>query len=148
MIKYPLYFHAKSHATHSTQAPWNTYVPHMGSPLTCAIPAEFEGPGQGYSPEDFYLLAASNCFIATFKVFAEKSKLNFKTIEIDSTLTLDRDEHGIPWMAEVKLEINLIEPSNRDQAVRLLTKTSQSCFVLNSVKSNKIFLFKIDNVLI
>jgi organic hydroperoxide reductase OsmC/OhrA len=116
----------------------------MEDALVCAIPPEFEGPGKGYSPEDFFLLAVTNCFVATFKVFAEKSKLQFEDLNIQSELTVDRNEHGVPWMAKVFLDVDLINPSQPDQAARLLTKTSQSCFVLNSIKSEKVLNLKVN----
>ena len=43
-------------------------MPHLTGALVTTIPSEFEGPGGGYSPEDFYALALLNCFGATFKV--------------------------------------------------------------------------------
>lgn len=144
MIKYPLTFKAQSQSTEGIQNPWTTSVSHFDSQLTCAIPQEFEGPGDGYSPEDFFLLASTNCFIATFKVFAEKSRLSYESLTVKSQLTMDRNEQGTPWMKSVELHINLDKPNQYELAKRLLVKVSQNCFVLNSLKSEKTFKLSID----
>ena len=75
MVKYPMSFKAQAHSPAGIQSPWSSKAEAMPEkPLTLAIPPEFEGPGGGFSPEDLYLLALENCFVATFKVFAEKSR--------------------------------------------------------------------------
>lgn len=139
MIQYPMNFVSQSSATEGIQASWSTST--ASGELMGAIPPEFEGPGNGYSPEDFYVLALTNCFIATFKVFAEKSKLSFASLEAQGKLTLDRDEKGIPWMKHFHLNVQLKGCAENEKAQRLLQKTSQSCMVLNSVKTEKTFEF-------
>lgn len=146
MIKYPLYFKAQSQSPAGIQTQWTTSVSPFILDLACAIPPEFEGPGNGYSPEDFFLLAATNCFIATFKVFAEKSRLQYENLTIESQLIMDRNESGIPWMKSVLLRVNLVKPNQLDQAKRLMVKVSQNCFVLNSLKSEKTFELAIDQI--
>lgn len=109
--------------------------------LRVSIPPEFSGPGGGLSPEDIYGLALANCFVATFKVFAEKSNLSYRDIKIEADLVVDRDEKGIPWMSEIKMKIYLFEPNVPEKAQRLLEKTATSCMILNSVKTKKSFEF-------
>ena len=133
-------FNVQSNATSGIGESWETAVS-ASSPLTVAIPPEFDGLGGGYSPEDFYSFALANCFIATFKVFAEKSRISFKSIHAEGVLTLDRDENGKPWMKHFLLEVTLVGHEDRERALRLLEKTSQSCMILNSVKTEKTFKF-------
>ena len=137
MIQYPMSFFAESKSPSGISTTWSTET--SNGQMTAAIPPEFEGPGQGYSPEDFYVLALTNCFIATFKVFAEKSKLNYQDIIAKGHLTLDRDEKGIPWMKTFLLKVHLTGCPEEEKALRILNKVSQSCMVLNSVKTEKTF---------
>ena len=143
MIQYPMQFKVTSTGRSGIVASWNTQVqntnPSLESGLVAAIPPEFEGPGGGYSPEDFYALALINCFIATFKVFAEKSKLEFAKIHAEGSLTVDRNEKGVPWMSAFHLKVSLNGTTDGERARRLLEKTSQSCMILNSVKSKITF---------
>ena len=107
------------------------------------IPLEFEGQGNGFSPEDFYALALSNCFIATFKVFASKSKLEYETISVNLELILDLDDTQMMIMKESHFKIELKGALNKDRASRILEKTTKSCMILNSVKTKLFFNFEI-----
>ncbi len=143
MIKYPLSFPMSVEATSGVSAVWQASAKAVEGQqqLTVAIPPEFQGPGGGFSPEDIYGLALANCFVATFKVFAEKSQLTYSGISVDAELIVDRNEKGIPWMAEVKMSVTLSQPNVREKAERLLEKTSTSCMILNSVNTKKTFQF-------
>jgi organic hydroperoxide reductase OsmC/OhrA len=137
MIQYPMSFFADSKSASGISTTWSTET--SNGQMTAAIPPEFEGPGQGYSPEDYYVLALTNCYIATFKVFAEKSNLNYQDILAKGHLTLDRDEKGIPWMKTFLLKVHLTGCPDEEKALRIMNKVSQSCMVLNSVKTEKKF---------
>jgi organic hydroperoxide reductase OsmC/OhrA len=147
MIQYPLVFKVSSHGASGIANPWQTSVP-AGTggetTLPAAIPPEFSGPGGGYSPEDFYALALINCFVATFKVIAERSKLEYRDLRASGTLTVDRDEKGSPWMSRFLLEVELGGAADTERAGRLLEKASQSCLVLNSVRTEKEFRFRVE----
>ncbi len=144
MKNYPMNFTVTGFASQGAQSIWSSEVPEYHRSLFLAIPPEFDGPGGGFSPEDLYALALQNCFIATFKVFAEKSKLNFLEIRIKTILTVDRNDKGQPWMAAVHLDIRLTGIEKREDASRILERVSQSCLILNSVNTRKTFDFKIE----
>ena len=144
MVKYPLSFKVKAQSEAGISQLWKTSALAVDQELKMAIPPEFAGPGGGFSPEDIYALALANCFVATFKVFAEKSKLTFQQLDVDLELLVDRDEAGRPWMAESIMSVKLSGPSSAENALRLLNKTKESCLILNSVKTHKKFEFVID----
>ncbi len=137
MIQYPMDFRVSSQGPAGVQTQWTSVSD--GGQLTCAIPPEFKGPGGGFSPEDFYAYALANCFIATFKVIAEGSKLSYANIKANGVLTVDRDEKGRPCMAKFHLRVELSGVADAERATRILDKTSQSCIVLNSVNTVKTF---------
>lgn len=143
MLKYPMKFVVKSAGTAGIQSSWTTKAQSFDHEVPVAIPPEFEGPGTGLSPEDLYAMALQNCFIATFKVFAEKSKLQFTTIEVQSELEVDRDDKGRPWMARLQLHAKLTGATQKENAQRILEKTSQSCMILDSVNTQKSFTFEV-----
>lgn len=143
MIKYPMFFKSQAAGPSGIQTAWTSATPTQGQKLRLAIPPEFEGPGDGFSPEDLYVMALQNCFIATFKVFAEKSRLAFGSIEVEAELTLDRDDGGRPWMARCLLKVSLRECTQVETAKRILTRTSENCMILNSVNTEKVFEFHI-----
>jgi uncharacterized OsmC-like protein len=133
MIQYPLFFPVQSKATSGVESSWKTQT--SDTPLTTAIPPEFEGKGGGFSPEDYFGMALLNCFIATFKVVAEKSKLGFNEIEAKGNLSVDRNEKGNPVMKSFDMSVTLHGAQDVERAKRLLEKTSQLCMIHQSVKT-------------
>lgn len=133
MMKYPIKFQARADASFGIQAHWQA---NCGQNMTkCSIPPEFEGPGGAFSPEDFFALALTNCFLGTFKVYAEKSKANFENIYAHSELSLDLDERGCPMMKSFDLNILIKGAASRERLEVLAQKAFQSGFILNSVKT-------------
>jgi organic hydroperoxide reductase OsmC/OhrA len=111
--------------------------------LQLCIPPEFEGPGLGYSPEDLYGLALLNCFIATFKFVAEKSRLDFENITGTGNLTVDKGDKAQPWMRKFEIHVELSGAKQPDRALALLEKTTKNCMIINSVQTEVIFSFQV-----
>ncbi|MFV8251081.1 OsmC family protein [Bdellovibrio bacteriovorus] len=143
MSKYPMFFKARAESFSGIQTPWDSKAMSVDAGLQMAIPAEFEGPGGGFSPEDLYVMALQNCFVATFKVFAEKSRLAYESLRVESELTVDRDEAGRPWMACCVFAVYLEGCVQIENAKRILARTSENCMILNSVKTEKVFEFHV-----
>ena len=145
MIQYPQEYRVRSQASSGIQTAWSSSTRGGGwdAGVTCAIPPEFQGPGGGASPEDLYALALANCFVATFKVFAEKSSAGFESLEAEGCLVVDRDEKGVPWMSRFHLRVVVDGAGDAARIRTLLEKTSRSCMILNSVRTEKTFEFEV-----
>lgn len=133
MLSYPITFNGSASATSGMKTSWE--VEASGFSEQCCVPAEFEGQGGTFSPEDFFLLALENCFVATFKVYAEYSKLNYQALNLKSQLIVDKDESGKPMMSAVHFDIELTGVSDEKRATLLVNKTLDSGFILRSVKT-------------
>lgn len=133
MITYPITFQGSAAATEGIKTRWSTQTP--ATSLQCSIPAEFEGSGDFASPEDYFLLAVMNCFVATFKVYAAYSKFSFRDLKVSGTLTVDKNDEGKPCMQEVMMHIKLTGVANTARAQTLIDKTLANGFILQSVKS-------------
>lgn len=133
MIQYPVTFHGVSEAKAGIQNDWE--VTSSGINTKCCVPREFEGSGNSLSPEDFFLLALQNCFVATFKVYAEYSKLDFHDLKVTSELIVDKNESHKPVMKIMKLMIELTGASDQKKAEILVKKTLENGFILQSVKT-------------
>lgn len=143
MIQYPLEFQSSGKSLSGMATTWRA-VSGLNESV-CAIPPEFSGPGGGLSPEDLFNQALSSCFIATFKVLAQNSKLAFESVEVSSNLTVaPGEESGRPIMKEFLLEARILGASDTRKALLLAKKASESGFVLNSVKTNCRFSFSAD----
>jgi organic hydroperoxide reductase OsmC/OhrA len=141
MIQYPLHFSTITVSPGGMKTPWSTRSGEFETSL--AIPPEFEGPGGGLSPEDLFNQALSNCFVATFKVYAQMSKLDFSSVSADSKLTVDLDENKKPVMKRLDVLVRIHHPSNPERALLLAQKASKAGFILNSVKTECFFQFEI-----
>jgi len=133
MITYPIQFYTKGLAKCGIQGTWS--VDSEQHSLQISVPREFEGPGGALSPEDLFAQALTNCFVATFKVMAEHSKLTFESLQVDGQLTVDRDDTKKPVMKAFHLKIKLYGPDHSERATRLVSKAMDSGFILNSVRT-------------
>ena len=133
MITYPISFTAKAESSSGIQTPWK--IESQNLEIGCAIPTEFEGPGNALSPEDLFAQALTNCFLATFKVFAEKSKLNFNHITAESELVVDYDANKRPVMKKFVLKSAIVGADNPERARTIANRAFSSGFILNSVKT-------------
>jgi len=142
MFSLPQHYLVSARAQAGIQTTWSA-AGRDGREIACAIPEDFGGPGGGFSPEEIYALALANCFVATFKVIAERSRLDFEALDVQADLTVDKNEAGHPWMAAIHLDVTISGVSDADKATRLLEKATQACLILNSVKTVKTFTFHV-----
>ena len=133
MIQYPLVFCTQASAHCGIGSTWK--VRSSDYEVEVCVPTEFEGPGGVLSPEDLFAQALTNCFMATFKVLAEKSGVTFDRIDVSGRLIVDRDEQKRPMMKSFHFVIGLNRPSDAAKASRLIEKAMQGGFILNSVKT-------------
>jgi len=138
-MNYPMTFEARSKGSSGIQSHWKSSV--NAGEISAAVPAEFSGPGGAYSPEDLYAMAALNCFVGTFKVVAQNSKLSFESITGKATVTLDKNEKNLPAIKSIDFHIELTQASDVEKALRLLKKVSETAIVINSLAVEKKFSF-------
>jgi len=142
MIKYPIEFSSQTKTSCGIQTLWQTET--LEQVTQVSIPPEFQGPGGALSPEDLFNHALTNCFVATFKVFAENSRLTFESLQVESKLIVDLDEKKRPVMKEFFLKAKIKSPSNADKARLLARRTTETGFILNSVKTTCHFEVEIE----
>jgi organic hydroperoxide reductase OsmC/OhrA len=101
-----------------------------------APPAEFGGPGDRWSPETLLVAAVADCFLLTFRAIAAVSRLEWTSLGCEVVGTLDKVDRVMQFTGFV-IRPRLLLPSdaNKEQALRLLTRTEQVCLVTNSLKS-------------
>lgn len=135
-------FKVESYGKSGVSANWiNKLIDKDCVAIEMAIPPEFEGPGGTYSPEDLYALSLMNCYLATFKYIAEKSKLAYSEILGNAELIVDKGDEKSPWMERINIKIELKGCANRERALGLMEKTKSHCMILNSVKTRVHFDF-------
>ena len=104
--------------------------------IAAAAPAEFDGPGDKWSPEVLLLAAIGGCFVLTFRAIAHASKLPWTSLQCAVQGTLDKVERQPQFTAFVIEAVLKLPPEAKaDRAQRMLEMAERSCLVTNSVKA-------------
>ena len=105
-------------------------------PLVSERPAEFDGPGDRWSPETLVVGAVADCFVLTFRAIAKFSKLPWTTLTCVASGTVDRVERLTQFTAVfVRVSLSVPDGTNEEQAKRLLERAEQNCLITNSLRS-------------
>ncbi len=103
--------------------------------LNVAPPANFGGPGNLHSPEDLQAAAVASCFILSFKAIAAASRLDWDSLNVEVSGTLEQVERAVQFTGfTTNVTLTLPADASRDKAERLLEKAEQTCFITNSLK--------------
>jgi peroxiredoxin-like protein len=104
--------------------------------LRTAAPADFDGPGDAWSPEHLLIAAVETCFLFTLRAVARASKLEFVSLELSGQGTLDRKD-GATRFTEIVLRprLTLAAGGDRDKAMKLLEKSEKACLISASLST-------------
>lgn len=104
------------------------------SVLRSASPAEFDGPGDRWSPETLLVAAVGDCLILTFRATARASALAWTSLECDVTGTLDRVGRTTRFVTfDIRARLQVPSGTDPDRARRALEKAEQNCLISNSL---------------
>ena len=105
--------------------------------LRSAPPAEFDGPGDQWSPETFLVGAVADCFILTFRAVATASKLSWISLECDVTGTLSQVDR-VTLFTHFGMTAHLVVPPgvDADHARHALEKAERNCLISRSLKAS------------
>jgi organic hydroperoxide reductase OsmC/OhrA len=111
----------------------------QGAPdLASAAPAQFDGPGDQWSPEALLTAALSSCFILTFRAVARTSKLEWSRLECVVEATLGRVE-GVTQFTRVvtRATLTVAESADTELCERVLAKAEHGCLIGNSLRCQR-----------
>lgn len=111
--------------------------PVLNDTVEVATPPEFPKGMEGiWSPEHLFVASVSSCLMTTFLAISEFSKLDYESIDVKATGTLEKVD-GKFMMSEILLEPELILPEGgrEDKAERILQKSEAACLITNSIKT-------------
>jgi organic hydroperoxide reductase OsmC/OhrA len=117
------------------------------SSLRSASPAEFDGPGDLWSPETLLVAAVGDCFVLTFRAVARASKLEWTSLRCQVAGTLDRVDRTTQFVKfEIYARLRVPFGTQPEMAQRVLDKAERSCLISNSLKSEIRLVATIDIV--
>jgi peroxiredoxin-like protein len=102
--------------------------------LESSPPAEFDGPGDRWSPEHMLVAAVLACFLFTLRGVARASKIEFTQLHCKGEGVLDRQEGGYRFI-EVILQARVSVPAgtDREKAKRVIEKSERACLISRSL---------------
>jgi organic hydroperoxide reductase OsmC/OhrA len=104
--------------------------------LHSAAPAEFDGPGDRWSPETLLVGAVGDCFIHTFRAVARASRIEWTSVRCDVTGTVERIDR-VTRFTKFEIHAHLMVPAGTepDRARRALEKAEHNCLISNSLNA-------------
>jgi organic hydroperoxide reductase OsmC/OhrA len=135
MHPYPHHYTVHASAEPTGDVPLN--APGLPS-IASAPPAEFDGPGDRWSPETLLCAAVADCFLLSFRAVARASKLDWSSLEARVEGKLDRVD-GRTFFTEFVLHATLRVPAGTDQdrATKLMEKAEHVCLISNSLVAQR-----------
>ena len=135
MQAYPHHYRVSADAAHSG-------VIDVDSPgletLHTMAPAEFDGPGDLWSPETFLVGAVANCLILTFRAVARASRYEWNAMRVEVEGKLDRVDNVTQFTDFfIKAELHVPPGSDIAKAEHMLHRSEAVCLVTNSLTGRK-----------
>lgn len=101
-------------------------------------PAEFDGPGDRWSPETLLCASVADCFILTFRAIASASKLEWTELDCRVEGVLDRIDGGAQFSRfTTHVTLKMPPASDAAKARTLLQKAEDKCLVANSLRGTR-----------
>jgi organic hydroperoxide reductase OsmC/OhrA len=107
--------------------------------LPSLAPAEFDGPGDLWSPETFLVAAVADCLILTLRAVARGARFEWNSVNCEVVGILDRVDN-VTRFTEYHVKVTLHVPAGSDthKAERLIEKSDHICLVTNSLSGKTI----------
>ena len=104
--------------------------------LRAAPPADYDGPGDAWSPEHLLLASVQSCFLFTLRAIARLSKVEFITLDLEASGTVNRQD-GVTRFTEIVLRPRLTVSSSadRERTLHVLEKSEKMCLVSASLST-------------
>jgi peroxiredoxin-like protein len=104
--------------------------------LRTAPPTDYDGPGDAWSPEHLLLASVQSCFLFTLRAIARLSKVEFITLDLEASGTVNRQD-GVTRFTEIVLRPRLTVSSStdRERALHVLEKSEKTCLVSASLST-------------
>jgi organic hydroperoxide reductase OsmC/OhrA len=106
--------------------------------LTTAPPAEFDGPGDRWSPETLLCAAVADCFLLSFRGVARAQKMPWTSLKCEVQGTLDRVD-GKSRFTNMLVKAALVVPegTEQDKALKAMERAEHVCLISNSLVAER-----------
>jgi peroxiredoxin-like protein len=113
---------------------------HGRQPVPLAVPAEFQGSGEGTSPEELLAAAIAGCYAVTLGIVAEHRRLPVARLEVTATGEVEQDGPRLTYKGiTIRPTIHLLPGATDEQAAQALDvahRAEKYCIITNAVRSS------------
>lgn len=104
--------------------------------IEVAVPPEFGGHENIWTPEDLFVSSVNICIKTTFLYYARKNNLEFLSYESEAEGILERIKNGFMFTRiKVMPRIRIETDSQLEKAKEIMALSEKSCLISNSIKS-------------
>jgi organic hydroperoxide reductase OsmC/OhrA len=106
--------------------------------LVTAPPAEFDGPGDVWSPETLLMAAIADCYILTFRGVARAAKFDWEELQCEVRGVLERVGNVTRFSGYTNLATLVVKPgSDHAKGEELMERAERVCLVSNSLLGDR-----------
>ena len=115
-----------------------------GCCVEVAPPAEFDGVGDVWSPEELLMSSVANCLVLSFKSIARAYDLNWLHIECSADGQLEKADRRVTFTkVHTRVTLTITSAEDESKAKRILEKAEDTCFITNSLSAETSLSFEI-----
>jgi len=104
--------------------------------LIATAPAEFDGPGDQWSPETLLMSAVASCFALSFKAVAGASSFTWKDLQCEAIGKLEKVERTLKFTEiTTRVILTIGDDVGKQKAIKLIEKSESICLVTNSLSA-------------
>jgi len=107
--------------------------------LDTALPAQFGGTGDRWSPETLFVVAVATCLALTFRGVARARRLTWTSFRCEAEGVLDRVD-GVLQFTSIHIHVHVSVPPGAESAIAdlqdAIDRAERTCLVSNSLKSD------------
>jgi organic hydroperoxide reductase OsmC/OhrA len=106
--------------------------------LATAPPAEFDGPGDVWSPETLMMAAIADCYVLTFRGVARAAKFEWDELNCEVEGVLERVDGVTRFSGYTNVATLKVRPgTDHAKAKELMERAERVCLVNNSLLGDR-----------
>ncbi len=91
------------------------------------LPKDFQGLGEGASPESLLLGAAASCYLVTLGIMLDKAGIAYRDLTLEGSLATELGPR--PTIIAIELRPRILSDAPRERLLELARKAEEFCLV-------------------
>ena len=118
---------------------WNISSGSTDNVIELSLSDKVGGPGQLPNTEEIFVNAIASHILEQFTLLAEKNKLQYEKVEINTEVILEPNKNGRPEIKKINLQFTIFHTSHREKAELLAQQAKKESSIFQAIKFEKLF---------